>query len=126
MKKILKFIPVANSIAQLSKDTSTKVGALILGEGYEIRSSGYNGMPRGVNDLTISRLYKPEKYFWFAHAEENAVAQAARMGVSLLNCKIIVTALFPCSTCSRLIIQSGIKEVYAPKPDETHSNKWRI
>lgn len=109
-----KFIGVAEAIASLSKDRSTRVGAVVLGPGSEIRSVGYNGMPRGVNDGVESRHERPAKYRYTAHAEENAIAQAARSGVSLDGCTLLVTSLFPCSTCARLIIQSGIKEVIAP------------
>lgn len=54
--------------------------------------------------------------------EENCVAQAARVGVSLKGCTIILTSLFPCTTCSRLIIQSGIKRILAPSV--TANDRW--
>ena len=43
------------------------------------------------------------------------MANAARIGVSLKGCTLLVTSLFPCTTCSRLIIQSGIKRILAPR-----------
>jgi len=45
------------------------------------------------------------------HAEANAIAFAAKKGISTENCKLFVT-LSPCMNCANLIIQSGIKEVY--------------
>lgn len=113
--KVTKFIPIAQSIAALSKDRSTKVGAVVLGPGMEIRSTGYNGFARGINDDVEARHQRPAKYKWAAHAEENAIAQAARSGVALEGCTLVVTNLFPCTTCARLIIQSGITTVFAPK-----------
>jgi deoxycytidylate deaminase len=56
-----------------------------------------------------------------AHAEENAIANAARMGTSLDGCVIITTGLFPCTTCSRMLVQSGIRKVIAPPCPE---GKW--
>lgn len=121
--KAIKFIPIAQSIANLSKDRSTQVGAIVMGPGMEIRSTGYNGFPRGINDDVEARHQQPAKYKWTAHAEENAIAQAARSGVSLEGCTLVVTRLFPCSTCARLIIQSGISTVFAPKQD-LDLEKW--
>ena len=115
IRKFLKFIPDAEAARGRSKDRSTKVGAVVIDDDFNVRISGYNGMPRGVDDDVEARHERPLKYAWTAHAEENCVAQAARIGVSLKDCTILLTSLFPCTTCSRLIIQSGIKRVIAPK-----------
>ena len=115
IRKFLKFIPDAEAARGRSKDRSTKVGAVVIDDDFNVRISGYNGMPRGVDDDVEARHERPLKYMWTAHAEENCVAQAARIGVSLKGCTLLVTSLFPCTTCSRLIIQAGIKRVIAPK-----------
>jgi dCMP deaminase len=104
------FMIMAKVIATRSKDQSTKVGAVIVGPDHEIRSTGYNGMARGVNDDVAYRHQRPEKYKWFEHAERNAIYNAARMGAHLLNCKIYGTQI-PCTDCSRAIIQAGLREV---------------
>ena len=115
IRKFLKFIPDAEAARGRSKDRSTKVGAVVIDDDFNVRISGYNGMPRGVDDDVDARHERPLKYMWTAHAEENCVAQAARIGVSLKGCTILLTSLFPCTTCSRLIIQAGIKRVFAPQ-----------
>lgn len=115
-RKFLKFFPVALALAALSKDRSTKVGALALGPDHEILSTGFNGFPRGVNDDVEERHARPMKYMYAAHAEENMVAQAARNGVSLKGATVLVTSLFPCTTCSRLMIQAGVKRIIAAHP----------
>ena len=122
MRRFLKFFPVAQGLAELSKDRSTKVGALALGPDCEILSTGYNGFPRGVNDDIEHRHERPTKYLYTSHGEENMVAQAARNGVSLKGSTVLVTSLFPCTTCSRLMIQAGVKRIIAPRP-EPHP-KW--
>lgn len=104
-----RFIELAHDVAKWSKDPSTKVGCVIIGERSEIRSTGYNGLPRGVRD-SADRMERPAKYLWTSHAEENAVAQAALIGVSLSGCTAYVTHQ-PCSRCARTLIQAGISVV---------------
>lgn len=103
------FMGFAIHAALKSKDPSTKVGCVIVGPDGEIRSTGYNGIPRGVADAP-ERLQRPAKYLWVSHAEENAVAHAARVGVSLKGCVAYVTH-HPCARCARTLIQSGVASV---------------
>lgn len=111
------FIGIAKAVAAMSKDKSTKVGALILGPALEIRAQGWNGFPRGVVDSDVRLNDRPTKYRYVVHAEANAIANAARSGVSTDGCSLLVTALHPCNECAKLIIQAGIRTVYAPLPD---------
>lgn len=125
--KMLKFIPDAQVAADKSKDANTKVGCVVLDDDYVVRVTGYNGPPRGVKDLP-ERLQRPTKYPWMGHAEENAVTSAARIGVSLKGCTLLVTTLYPCTTCARMIIQAGIKAVLAPNVNmpERWATEWVI
>ena len=116
--KELKFKNILREVALLSKDRNTQVGAIALDDNNNIVSTGYNGFPRGVNDDIEERHQRPEKYRWTSHAEENLVAQAAYMGKSLKGCTILVSSLFACESCARMIIQSGIKKIIAPHVDE--------
>ncbi len=78
------YINMATLISFKSKDPSTKVGVVIIGSDNEILSTGFNGFPRGVDERRYpERWERPEKYDWIVHAESNAVANAARVGVSL-------------------------------------------
>ncbi len=113
----LSFRDVAHAIANMSKDPRTKVGAIILGPGMEIRATGWNGFPRGVTDSPDRLDDRATKYKYVVHAEANAIANAARSGVSTDGCTLLVTALHPCNDCAKLIIQAGIQTVYAPLPD---------
>ena len=118
-----KFYRMALAMAdEMSKDRKKKVGAIAIGPDGEIRSTGYNGFPRGVDEQPDGRHLKPVKLQYTCHAEENVVAQAARVGVSLKGCSLVVTTLFPCTTCARLIIQAGIVEVFAPTPSAINCN----
>lgn len=104
------FLDMATFVAQKSKDLSTKVGCVIVGEENEVRGTGFNGFPRGVNDEKIERHERPLKYSWTEHSERNAIYSAAKIGVPLNGCKIYVD-FYPCCDCARAIIQAGIKEV---------------
>lgn len=53
------FIEMAMHIATKSKDPSTKVGCVIVGPDNEVRSTGYNGFPRGVQELADVREHAP-------------------------------------------------------------------
>lgn len=107
-----KFMDLARTVAGWSKDPSTKVGCVIVGPAREVRSMGYNGIPRGVRD-TSDRMQRPVKYDWFCHAEENAVANAARVGQSLDGCTAYTT-LHPCNVCARMLIQAGVARIVTP------------
>lgn len=101
------FMTMVYLAAARSKDESTHIGAVIVGKKQEIISMGCNGFPRGINDTVEARQKAPEKYFWFEHAERNAIYLA---GQNLHGC-IMYTQGIPCSDCARGVIQSGIEEV---------------
>lgn len=113
------FLDIVDVVASRSKDRSTKVGCVIVGPDKEIRATGYNGFPRGIDDDLDSRHERPEKYFWVEHAERNAIYNAVRVGVPLAGCRLYLR-WFPCAECARAIIQSGIVEVVGEEPDLNH------
>lgn len=124
----LRFMNLAKHIAEWSKDNSTKVGCVIVGPDKEIRSMGYNGFPRGVDDDVAERNERPVKYQFYEHAERNAIYNATLFGTSLRNCVAYIT-MFPCPDCARAMIQSGVKEIFfcAPSADDEKSKLagWR-
>ena len=104
------FMTLAYLVSMKSKDLSTRVGAVIVGKDNEIISTGYNGLPRNVEDKIDRYVNKDYKYLSSNHAEENAILHCARNGVSSKNCSIY-TPWIPCSRCAKSIIQAGISEV---------------
>lgn len=109
------FIEMAMHVATKSKDPSTKVGCVIVGPDNEVRSIGFNGFPRGVDELPTERWERPGKYKWVEHAERNAVYNAARSGARLDGCRAYLNwEPIPCADCSRSFIQSGVIEVIGP------------
>ena len=119
------FLGIAEQVKLKSKDQSTQIGAVIVGEDKEVLSTGYNSFPRGLDDSLQERQERPEKYFWFEHAERNAIYNAARIGVSLKNSTIYLTSGIPCMDCARGIVNSGIKTVYCKEVCTTkNKEKW--
>lgn len=122
MKWIPYFLNIAEQIKLKSKDGSTQIGSVIVGEDNEILSTGYNSFPRGLDDNVPERHQRPEKYLWTEHSERNAIYNAARVGTSLKNATIYLTSGPPCMDCARGIINAGIKKVYC-KSTCTTTNK---
>ncbi|MDE0741104.1 MAG: dCMP deaminase family protein [Candidatus Poseidoniia archaeon] len=112
-----RFLNLATHISNWSKDPSTKVGCVVVGPDNEIRSTGFNGLPRGIEDNEERLNNREIKYPMICHAEENAIMHAARIGISLKGCTAYVTWP-PCTRCARSLIQAGILTVIYPKNAE--------
>ena len=110
-----RMIQLAHYISEWSKDTITKTGCIITGPDNEIRSTGYNGLPRGIDlyEEEAITIQRPEKYFWMEHSERNAIYNAARIGTSLVGCTAYITEP-TCADCARGLIQSGIARICIP------------
>jgi len=121
------FIDMAKLVASKSKDRSTKVGAVVVGPDNEIRSTGFNGFPREVDDDIDSRHERPAKYQYTEHAERNALYNALRFGTSLKGCTLYLNFIpVPCFDCARGVIQSGISKVIGPNiPFTGAANFWK-
>jgi dCMP deaminase len=117
------FMRLAHHAATRSKDQSTQVGCVIVGPDNEIRSTGYNSFPRGINDHMPERQERPEKYLFFEHAERNSIYNAARCGTPLKGCRIYLPWL-PCMDCARGIVQVGIIEVVV-ESREPLNPRWK-
>jgi len=114
------YLDLARFTAGKSKDPSTKVGSVIVGPTNEVRSLGYNGFPRGVNDNIPERWERPLKYQFCVHAEANAIFNCARCGVSTMASTLYLASFpakfGPCDKCCQAIIQSGIARVVYEAP----------
>ena len=119
------FMGVAKLSALRSKDPKTQVGACIVNNDLRIVGIGYNGMPQGINDKEFpwgnEGNYLDTKYPFVVHAEANAILNATQ---SLKGSKIYVT-LFPCNECTKLIIQSGIKEIVYESDKYQHKEEHK-
>lgn len=104
------YLDICKVVGRRSKDPNTQLGCIIVGPAHEIRSTGYNSFPRGINDNVPERRERPTKYLWIEHAERNAICNAARAGTATDKCTIYVE-IMPCMDCARAIVQAGIVEV---------------
>lgn len=101
-----RLLKMAKEVASWSKDSSTKVGAVITTTDGSPVSWGFNGMPMGIDDDVPERHERPYKYKWMAHAERNAMDLAQKTDMS--DCVMFVT-FSPCTSCAQSIIQRKIK-----------------
>lgn len=104
------FLDIATVVSTKSKDPNTKVGAVLVSEDNRIISTGYNGMPAGIEEKP-EMWERPMKYDYVLHAELNAIVYANKPGYK------IYSTMFPCKECAKVIAAAGIKEVYYLKND---------
>lgn len=123
---------MALEAASISKDPSTRVGAVIVGPDREIRSTGFNGLPRGIHDTPERLNDRDMKLRLTVHAERNAILAAARIGTPLKGCTMYMACTDqsgavwggpPCVSCSIEVIQAGIIEVVS-YPIKTIPSRW--
>ena len=113
------FMMMAKLVATRSTCLVFPVGAVIVKD-RQIVATGYNGSPSGSIHCTTQGFCYPGLSSCDAsavlpsrsvHAEANAIAQAAKHGICCEKASIYVT-LEPCISCLKLIISTGIKEVF--------------
>jgi dCMP deaminase len=112
------FMKITRLVAERSTCLRRKVGAIIVKD-KRIISTGYNGAPRGLaHCLEIGCLREQleipsgERHEMCrgAHAEQNAIIQAASSGISMEGATMYCTTA-PCSTCAKMIINAGIERL---------------
>ena len=108
-------------LAEIAKTRSTcirrQVGAVLVNENHQIVSTGYNGVPRGIEHCTketCTKLFEESgeknELCPAVHAELNAILQAASAGISPEGATLYSTTK-PCGNCTMAIINAGIKKV---------------
>ncbi len=117
-KRFIEMAKVVGSWSSCYQD-NRQIGAVIVRE-KRILTTGYNGAPSGIKsckerqtclrrDLNIESGTRHELCY-AVHAEQNAVCQAAKLGISLEGATLYCTHQ-PCVICCKLIINAGIKKV---------------
>ncbi len=125
-----RFMELTETIATWSScyQSNRHVGAVIVKD-KRVLSTGYNGAPAGVKSceekgeclrkkLNIPSGTKHELCF-AVHAEQNAIAQAAKLGINIEGATLYCTHQ-PCVICAKIIINAGISRVVYKEgyPDE--------
>ena len=116
-----RFMEVANLVSSWSSCVrkGRHVGAVIVKD-RRILATGYNGAPAGVKSCAEKGVcLRDEKgiesgtraeFCYATHAEQNALVQTARLGISVDGATMYVTHR-PCVICTKLMINAGIKRV---------------
>ncbi len=121
------FMKLANEVATRTTCLRRAVGAVIVKD-RRILATGYNGVPADLAHCSEvgclrQRLGVPsgqrQEICRGLHAEQNAIIQAARYGISIADASIYITTQ-PCITCAKMLINAGITEIVYqnPYPDE--------
>jgi dCMP deaminase len=121
------FMEVAEVVARRSTCLRRNIGAVVVKD-KRILSTGYNGAPTGLPhcaDVGCLReklgIPSGERHEICRglHAEQNALLQAARHGISLEGSTIYSTTE-PCSLCAKMLINAGVRRVVykVSYPDE--------
>ncbi len=125
-----RFMEMAWVIASWAScyQSNRKIGAVIV-KNKRIMTTGYNGAPAGVKtciergECLRRKLDIPsgtrQEMCYAIHAEQNAIIQAARLGVSIEGATLYCTHQ-PCVICAKMIVNAGIHRVVYQEgyPDE--------
>lgn len=125
-----RFMQLAETVAEWSScfQQNRHVGAVIVKD-KRILTTGYNGAPAGLKSCAERGVClrrerniasgTMQEVCYAVHAEQNAIIQAAKLGISLEGSVMYVTHQ-PCVICTRIIINSGVKKVIYKNgyPDE--------
>ena len=113
------FLDIAKAVGRRATCLRRRYGAIIVKDKIII-STGYNGAPRGeancidTGNCERERLHVPKGQNYelcvAVHAEQNAISDAARRGVSVNGATAYITH-FPCVNCAKILISAGIKSV---------------
>lgn len=116
-----RFMDLAHSIAEWSScyQKNRKIGAIIV-KNKRILTTGYNGAPSGVkNCMERQACMRQEQNIpsgtkheicYAIHAEQNAIIQAAKLGISIDKATLYCTHQ-PCVICAKMIVNAGIERI---------------
>lgn len=116
-----RFMEIAHTVATWSScfQENRQIGAVI-SKNKRIMTTGYNGASAGIKsckergECLRRKLGIPSgtrhELCYATHAEQNAIIQAAKMGICIDGATLYCTHQ-PCAICTKMIINSGIKRV---------------
>lgn len=109
------FMDIAQRTSEMSKDPSTKVGAVLVAD-RRVVGTGFNGFPEKIGDRRFLLNNREAKLARMIHAEMNALLYAGReaQGSTLY---MYGFGAPPCSRCTVHLIQAGVARVYARGPE---------
>ena len=123
-----RFMEMAQLVSGWASCRRRKVGAVIVKD-KRVMTTGYNGAPAGIQtcvergECPRERMGIPSgqrhELCYAVHAEQNAIIQAAKLGISINGATLYCTHQ-PCILCAKMIVNSGITRVVYGEgyPDE--------
>ncbi len=117
------FMDIARTVAERATCDRGRSGCVISRD-KQILVTGYVGSPKGLphcdevghqmKTVTHEDGHQSQHCLRTAHAEQNAICQAAKLGIAIgegtLYCKMT-----PCAACAKMIINAGLKRVVCEK-----------
>ena len=100
------FKEIVQVTAKRSPCDRLQVGCLLVKDN-RIVSQGYNGFLPGCEHISIVRDGHEQAT---VHAEQNAISDCAKRGVSCEGCTVYITH-YPCIICCRILLAAGIKQI---------------
>lgn len=120
------FLEILNATRNRATCNRGKSGAIIVRDNH-ILATGYVGSPSGIEhcdevdhefiesyekDPLSEEILLKKHCIRTVHAEQNAICQAAKLGVAIAGAKMYCT-MFPCYTCAKMLVNVGIAEIIA-------------
>lgn len=128
------FMEVANAVSKRATCDRGRSGCVIAKD-KQILATGYVGSPVGFPHCDevghdLRKSFEEDGSIGVhcvrtVHAEQNAIVQAARRGIAI-DGATVYCRMTPCKTCAMLIINSGIKRVYAERKYHTGSESEKM
>lgn len=128
------FMNICDAVGQRSSCDRGRVGTVVVRDNH-VLTMGYAGAPRGLpscdevghemHTVTHADGSVTQHCIRTTHAEQNAIVQAARVGVSLEGGTIYLR-MAPCYTCAKMIVNVGIKRVVAKQDYQASSRSKEI
>ena len=112
------FMKLTETVAQKSKDPSSKMGCVIVDKNKRVVSLGYNGMIQNADESKMTLSERPMKYYFAIHSEMNALIFAKQ---DLTGCTVY-NRVATCENCLKYLLQAGISRfVYGQLRVNSHA-----
>jgi dCMP deaminase len=102
---------ITDTVALKSTCLRKKVGAVFISTDYEILATGYNGAPRNFPHCHPAICNETNRCSNTVHAEQNAIVQAAKRGISLKR-SVLYSNYGPCAVCARMLVNLGVTDIW--------------
>jgi len=117
------FFKVALEVAEQATCDRLHAGTVLVRD-RRIVATGFNGSPPGHDHCDdVGHLLMNNHCVRTVHSEINAIANAARMGVSTMGAEAYVTAT-PCWPCVKALLSAGISRIYFYRVYANAASTW--